>query len=601
MFLPGGKPPAVGSVFRNPDMAKAYAELRRKGVNAVYRGAIGKDIVRESRAPHTAAGVSVMGGQLTGKDLADYEALKKAPVHSTYKGLDVYGMPIPSSGGIAIAEILNLMRDYEQRTGLKTSEVSNTDYLHRFSEASATAFADRNRYVGDVPGVPVRELTSKGFAAERSCLFDPAKAQPRPIPFGSPDGSYTTCAQGATAQGQPREGLSTTHLVTADKWGNVASYTLTIEQTGGSGITVPGWGFLLNNELTDFDFVPLTKGVPDPNLPGPGKRPRSSMSPTVVLKDDRPWLTLGSPGGATIITSVAQTLLGYVDRDLSARGRDRRPAAVLAQRQGRGRRAGAAGLVGRHGADGEGPRARRAHRGAAGDRCGHRDPHLQPARLPGGGRAGAPRWRLSDGRAPLRTTEQHPEGARARMTGDRELAGEPPGQFRVQPPLQRVRAQVLLHHQVRRAAVGQARQPGAAACRAGPPCRPGSAGWTRSRRTARPPARSSGVPACTSASPSVAALCRARSSARSVDVDRPDRGAGGEQCERQRDRPPAAAEVEHGAGGRRSGRVAGAGPRCRRRAGRGRRCPARSARSTSVPGQRARPACGARRRWPARR
>jgi gamma-glutamyltranspeptidase/glutathione hydrolase len=317
VFLRDGKAPAVGSVFRNPDMAKAYAELRRKGVDAIYRGQIGKDIVNESRAPHTASGVKVMGGQLTGKDLADYEALKKAPVHSTYKDLDVYGMPVPSSGGIAVAEILNLMRDYEQRTGLKTSEVSNTDYLHRFSEASATAFADRNRYVGDVPGVPVRELTSNGFAGERSCLFDPAKAQPRPIPFGSPDGSYTTCAQGATAQGQPREGLSTTHLVTADKWGNVASYTLTIEQTGGSGITVPGWGFLLNNELTDFDFVPLTKGVPDPNLPGPGKRPRSSMSPTVVLKDDRPWMTVGSPGGATIITSVAQTLLGYVDRGLS--------------------------------------------------------------------------------------------------------------------------------------------------------------------------------------------------------------------------------------------------------------------------------------------
>jgi len=317
VFLPGGKAPAVGSVFTNPDMAKAYAELRRKGVNALYRGELGADLVAEARAPHTADGVSVMGGQITRADLADYNALKKAPVHSTYEGLDVYGMPVPSSGGIAVAEILNLMRDYELRTGTKTSEVSNTDYLHRFSEASATAFADRNRYVGDVPGVPVAELTSKGFAGERSCLFDPDKAQPRPIPFGSPDGSYTTCAQGATAQGEPREGLSTTHLTTTDKWGNVASYTLTIEQTGGSAITVPGWGFLLNNELTDFNFVPLTAGVPDPNLPGAGKRPRSSMSPTVVLEDDRPWLALGSPGGATIITSVAQTLLGYLDRDLS--------------------------------------------------------------------------------------------------------------------------------------------------------------------------------------------------------------------------------------------------------------------------------------------
>jgi len=102
----------------------------------------------------------------------------------------------------------------------------------------------------------------------------------------------------------------------ADRYGNVAAYTLTIEQTGGSGITVPGYGFLLNNELTDFNFVPLAAGVPDPNLPGPGKRPRSSMSPTIVLADGLPMLALGSPGGATIITSVAQTLIGLVDRGL---------------------------------------------------------------------------------------------------------------------------------------------------------------------------------------------------------------------------------------------------------------------------------------------
>src|SRR6185437_8779189 len=159
--------------------------------------------------------------------------------------------------------------------------------------------------------------TSQAFADERACLFDPTTAQPRPIPFGSPDGSYTSCAGDGRGQAEPYEGQSTTHLVTADKWGNIAAYTLTIEQTGGSGITVPGWGFLLNNELTDFNFTPLTKGVPDPNLPGPGKRPRSSMSPTILLDGGRPFLAVGSPGGATIITSVSQTILGYLDRDLS--------------------------------------------------------------------------------------------------------------------------------------------------------------------------------------------------------------------------------------------------------------------------------------------
>jgi gamma-glutamyltranspeptidase/glutathione hydrolase len=317
VFLRDGQAPAVGSTFTNPDLAATYRMLRTRGMSQLYTGALGQAIVKESNAPHTAPGVSVMGGQLTMDDLRAYDAPQREPIHSTYHGYDVYGMPIPSSGGIAIAEILNLMQAYEDRTGAKTSAVSDVDYLHRFSEASATSFADRNRYVGDVPGVPVSELISTGFAAERACLFDPNQAQPRPIPFGEPDGSYTSCAPGTLTQPEPYEGMSTTHLTAMDRWGNVASYTLTIEQTGGSGITVPGYGFLLNNELTDFNFVPLTPGVPDPNLPGPGKRPRSSMSPTVVLHDGQPYLAVGSPGGSTIITSVAQTLLNYLDRDLA--------------------------------------------------------------------------------------------------------------------------------------------------------------------------------------------------------------------------------------------------------------------------------------------
>lgn len=332
VFLRDGQAPAVGSTFTNPDMAKAYAELRRHGVSSVYSGALGSAIAAEAQHPHT-DGSSVMGGQMTQGDLTAYRALAKDPIHSSYRGLDVYGMPVPSSGGITVAEILNILQAYDRQTGVPLKDVSNVDYLHRFSEASATAFADRNRYIGDVPDVPVQALTSKGFAAERACGFNPAQAQPRPIPFGSPDGTYTSCAPGDTKQPEPYEGQSTTHLVTADKWGNVASYTLTIEQTGGSGITVPGWGFLLNNELTDFDFTPLTAGVPDPNLPGSGKRPRSSMSPTILLRDGTPFLTVGSPGGATIITSVAQTLTEYLDRGLSLD--DAIAAARLSSRNGK--------------------------------------------------------------------------------------------------------------------------------------------------------------------------------------------------------------------------------------------------------------------------
>lgn len=316
VYLPGGKPPAVGSVFRNPDMARAYRELRTKGVNSLYEGRMGRAVVAETRDPSTAPGVSVPRGELTMADMGAYEARDLAPTHSTHRGLDVYGMRSPSSGGIAVGEILGLMRAYEERTGQRVEDLSEADYLHWFSEASATAFADRNRYVGDVPGVPTEELLSEDFARERSCLFDPDRAMTRPVPFGSPDGSYSDCAEAAGTTRLPNDGQSTTSLSVVDKWGNAVSYTLTIEQTGGSGITVPGYGFILNNELTDFNFVPVTEGVPDPNLPGPGKRPRSSMSPTIVLDDGRPYLSVGSPGGATIITTVAQIILGHVDRGL---------------------------------------------------------------------------------------------------------------------------------------------------------------------------------------------------------------------------------------------------------------------------------------------
>ena len=314
VFLRDGRTPAVGTRWNNPDIARAYRELRLHGVESLYGGRLGRAVVAEARNPHTAPGVDVPAGQLTLRDLEHYRAVPRRPVHSQYRGYDVYGMPVPSSGGIAVAEILNQLEAYDRRTGQPLSEVSNAQYLHRFSEASATAFADRNRYVGDVSDVPTGELVSQDFADERACLFDPAAAQPRPIPFGSPDGSYQACGTAAGRTGVPGDGQSTTSLSVADRWGNVVAYTLTIEQYGGSGITVPGYGFLLNNELTDFNFAPLQPGVPDPNLPGPGKRPRSSMSPTIVVEDGRPILSVGSPGGATIITTVAQVITEHLDR-----------------------------------------------------------------------------------------------------------------------------------------------------------------------------------------------------------------------------------------------------------------------------------------------
>ena len=321
VFLPGGEVPAVGSTVRNPDLARAYAGLRRFGVDWLYRGGLGRAVVDTARSPRTAPGVSVYPGQVTTGDLAAYRVRTPAPTHSRYRGLDVYGMSLPSSGGIAVGEALNLLEAYDRLTGVPLRDADRVQYLHRLAEASATAFADRNRWVGFGPGVPVRELLSQRYADGRACaLFDPAAAHARPIPFGSPGtppDSQPACGGASEAQAAGADDHGTTHLTVADRWGNVAAYTLTIEQTGGSGITVPGYGFLLNNELTDFNFVPLTPGVPDPNLPGPGKRPRSSMSPTILLAHGRPWLALGSPGGASIITTVLQTLTGYVDRGLS--------------------------------------------------------------------------------------------------------------------------------------------------------------------------------------------------------------------------------------------------------------------------------------------
>jgi gamma-glutamyltranspeptidase/glutathione hydrolase len=320
VFLPGGAVPVVGTTFRNPDLAAAYRTLRYRGVDELYRGAMGDALVQAAREPVTRPGVSVFPGQITTRDLRQYRALTPAPTRSEYEGLDIYGMPVPSSGGIAVGESLNLVEAYQERTGQRLADVDEVQYLHRFAEATATAFADRNRWVGDVRQVPTRQLLSQDFADERACeVFDPDKAAPRPIPFGQPDGRYSTadCPVAAAPAMAITEEHGTTNLTVADRWGNVAEYTLTIEQTGGSGITVPGYGFLLNNELTDFSFGPASAAAPDPNLPGPGKRPRSSMSPTIVVQDGHPVLAVGSPGGATIITTVTQVLLGHLDRKLS--------------------------------------------------------------------------------------------------------------------------------------------------------------------------------------------------------------------------------------------------------------------------------------------
>ncbi|WP_037861164.1 gamma-glutamyltransferase [Streptomyces sp. NRRL S-340] len=314
LFLPGGRLPAVGSTFKNPDLARTYEELARKGVGAVYHGDLGDEIVDTVNHPPVdpGSGWNARPGKLAEKDLAVYRAKLQAPTRTSYRGLNVYSIAPSSSGGTTVGEALNIL----ERTNL--SRASETQYLHHYIEASRIAFADRGRWVGDpsFENVPTRGLLSQRFADSRACLIKDDAVLTSPLAPGDPN-RPAACGTGGTAAPTTYEGENTTHLTTADRWGNVVSYTLTIEQTGGSGITVPGRGFLLNNELTDFSFTPANPAVHDPNLPGPGKRPRSSISPTIVLDGhNRPVVALGSPGGATIITTVLQTLTGFLDRHL---------------------------------------------------------------------------------------------------------------------------------------------------------------------------------------------------------------------------------------------------------------------------------------------
>jgi gamma-glutamyltranspeptidase/glutathione hydrolase len=260
---------------------------------------------------------------MTLADLSHYRAPFQAPTHVSYRGYNVYSMAPSSSGGTTVGESLNILSNFN------LGAESRVQVLHHYLEATRLAFADRNRYIGDrrFVSVPLAGLLSPAFGRQRACLINPAHALSSPVSPGDPFAGAGDCtpqqpAGDATAYPE----TDTNHLVVADKYGDVASYTNTIEELGGSGIVVPGRGFLLNNELTDFDFAPPSSGLPDPNLPAGGKRPRSSMSPTIVLGHRRPVMALGAAGGATIITTVLQTLINRIDLHMGL------PAAIAAPR-----------------------------------------------------------------------------------------------------------------------------------------------------------------------------------------------------------------------------------------------------------------------------
>jgi gamma-glutamyltranspeptidase/glutathione hydrolase len=312
LFLRDGLP-EVGSRFKNPALARTYRAFARHP-ELFYRGKLPGEIVDAVRNPPVASDTTlpVPPGFMSRRDLREYAVRQQRPTALAYRGYRVYGMAPSSSGGTTVGEALNILENYDVKG------MDDADALHHYLEASALSFADRGAYVGDraFVDVPVSDLLSQKYARERACSLDPEQASTKPVAAGDVT-SYDGKCDAPVGEGAPvpdTEGMSTTHLTVSDRWGNVVSYTLTIEQTGGSGIVVPGRGFLLNNELTDFSTV---YDADDPNRIQPGKRPRSSMSPTIVLRNGKPFLALGSPGGSTIITTVLQILFNRIERGMT--------------------------------------------------------------------------------------------------------------------------------------------------------------------------------------------------------------------------------------------------------------------------------------------
>ena len=248
---PDGTPRDVGSVFRNPDLADTYARIGRLGPKGFYRGEVSEAMREAVTDPPVApdADHAWRPGVMTANDVRDYTAPRRPPTRVTYRGLDVWGMGPPSSGGSTVGEALNLLSGFDPAG-------DRTKALHLSFEASRVSFADRGAWLADPAffDVPLSGLLSTGFADERRALIDPEQAGTSPVAPGDPrpydDGAGPDGQAAATVT---RAG-TTTHITTADDSGTVVSYTFTIESTGGNGIVVPGFGFLLNNELTDFDF-----------------------------------------------------------------------------------------------------------------------------------------------------------------------------------------------------------------------------------------------------------------------------------------------------------------------------------------------------------
>ncbi|MEX0319429.1 MAG: gamma-glutamyltransferase [Ruegeria sp.] len=297
-FLPGGTPLAEGDLLKNPAYAETLRVLAAEGAAGFYGGDIAAGIVNTVRSAPGNPGV------LAGIDLALYQVIEREPVCATYRAYEVCGMGPPSSGALTVGQILGTLNNYD----LAALGADSTEAWRLIGDASRLAFADRGRYMADSDFVPVPTsgLVDPDYLAGRAALLNAEAALPE-VSAGSPEFDHALI----WADDESIELPSTSHISIVDAQGNVLSMTTTIENGFGSRLMTNG--FLLNNELTDFSFRSHSDGVPIANRMEPGKRPRSSMSPTIVMQDGKPVLAIGSPGGSRIIGYVAKSIIAWAD------------------------------------------------------------------------------------------------------------------------------------------------------------------------------------------------------------------------------------------------------------------------------------------------
>ncbi len=293
IFWKNGQPLRQGDTLVQKDLAQSLRLIGEQGAKAFYEGAIAQKITAEM-APHA--------GAITLADLKNYKVVEREPVRGSYRGYQIVTMPPPSSGGAHLIQILNMM----ERWPMNQWGANSANSVHHMAESMKLAYADRSEYLGDPDfvKVPLKGLTSKRYADQLAAGINPTQARTaKDIKPGRP---------------QPYESDQTTHFSVVDKAGNAVAVTYTLNTNFGSGIVAKGTGILLNNEMDDFSAKPgvanaygLVGG--DANAVAAGKRPLSSMTPTIVLKDGKPWLVTGSPGGARIITTVLQQVVNAID------------------------------------------------------------------------------------------------------------------------------------------------------------------------------------------------------------------------------------------------------------------------------------------------